>query len=166
MIRGLMACSMALVLLLAGCSAPSKAPDLGGIYNHPAQHEDPYRNPVILIPGLLGSKLVDPDSEIMVWGAFGTGTLNPNKPEDARLFGLPMSTGQNLYELKDRVKSTGTLDRVVVNFGGYPIHSFGKTTENAALAYARPAAMASLLMCLNPFVGCLNFKQFSWMQTH
>ena len=55
---------MVLVPLMGGCSAPSKAPNLGGIYNHLAQHEDPYRNPVILTPGLLGFKLVDPDSEI------------------------------------------------------------------------------------------------------
>ncbi len=121
MFRNLVGCCMALLLLLAGCSSPPKTPDLGGIYNHLAQHEDPYRNPIILIPGLLGSKLVDPDSEMIVWGAFGTGTLNPNKPEGARLFGLPMQPGKNLHELKDGVKPVGTLDRVVVNFGGYPI---------------------------------------------
>ncbi|CAB1075236.1 hypothetical protein D1AOALGA4SA_3056, partial [Olavius algarvensis Delta 1 endosymbiont] len=116
MFRNLVGCCMALLLLLAGCSSPPKTPDLGGIYNHLAQHEDPYRNPIILIPGLLGSKLVDPDSEMIVWGAFGTGTLNPNKPEGARLFGLPMQPGKNLHELKDGVKPVGTLDRVVVNF--------------------------------------------------
>jgi hypothetical protein len=27
-------------------------------------------------------------------GAFGTSRLNPNKPEDARLFGLPMRPGK------------------------------------------------------------------------
>ena len=79
MTRVLMVCTLGLVLLLAGCSSPSKPPDLGGIYNHLAQHEDPYRNPVILIPGLLGSKLLDPDSDVVVWGAFGAGTLNPNR---------------------------------------------------------------------------------------
>jgi hypothetical protein len=110
---------MGFVLLLAGCSSPPKAPNLGGIYNHLAQLEAPYRNPVILIPDLLGSKLVDPDSEAIVWGAFGTGTLNPNRPDDARLFGLPTRPDKNLHELTDRVMSAGTLDRVVVNFGGY-----------------------------------------------
>ena len=121
MIRTIISGLMAFLLILAGCSTPPKAPDLGGIYNNLAQHEDPYRNPVILIPGLLGSKLVEPDSDTIVWGEFGTGTLNPNKPEGARLFGLPMQPGRNLYELKDSVKPAGTLDRVVVNFGGYPI---------------------------------------------
>jgi pimeloyl-ACP methyl ester carboxylesterase len=112
---------VAVILATLGCSSPAKVPDLGGIYNDLAQHEDPYRNPVILIPGLLGSKLVDPESETIVWGAFGTGTLNPNKPEGARLFALPMQPGKNLHELRDRVTPAGTLDRVVVNFGGYPV---------------------------------------------
>jgi hypothetical protein len=121
LIRELTLGLMGFALLMAGCSAPSKAPNLGGIYNDLAQHENPYRNPVILIPGLLGSKLVDPDREIIVWGVFGTGTLNPNRPEGALMFGLPLQLGKDLSELKDRVKPAGTLDRVVVNFGGYPV---------------------------------------------
>ncbi|MGD8961932.1 MAG: hypothetical protein PVH43_05425 [Desulfobacterales bacterium] len=108
------------ILITIGCSSPAKAPDLGGIYNDLAQHEDPYRNPVILIPGLLGSKLVEPHSDTIVWGEFGTGTLNPNKPEGTRLFGLPMQPGKNLHELQDRVKPAGTLDRVVVIMVGTP----------------------------------------------
>jgi len=31
-----------------------------GIYNEMAQSEDPYRNPVILIPGTMGSRLETP----------------------------------------------------------------------------------------------------------
>jgi pimeloyl-ACP methyl ester carboxylesterase len=121
MIRDITLGFMAFLLVLAGCSSPPKTPDLGGIYNNLAQHEDPYRNPIILIPGLLGSKLVDPDSDTIVWGAFGTDTLNPNKSGGASMFGLPMQPGKNLHELKDRVKPAGTLDRVVVNVGGYPV---------------------------------------------
>ncbi len=113
--------SVLAILTVMGCSSPAKVPDLGGIYNDLAQHEDPYRNPVILIPGLLGSKLVEPGSDTIVWGAFGTGTLNPNQPEGARLFGLPMQPAKTLHELEDSVKPAGTLDKVVVNFGGYPV---------------------------------------------
>ena len=121
MIRYIILCFMALVLLLAGCSSPPRAPDLGGIYDDLARHEDPFRNPIILIPGLLGSKLVEPDSENIVWGSFGTGALNPNQPDGAQLFALPMQPGKNLYELKDSVKPAGTLDRVVFKLGGYPV---------------------------------------------
>ena len=59
------------IVVVAACHAPPRAPDLGGLYNELAQSEDPYRNPVILIPGILGSKLVDRSSGSIVWGTFG-----------------------------------------------------------------------------------------------
>ena len=67
-------------------------------------HEDPNRNPVIVIPGLLGSKLVDQDTGDRVWGAFGLGQVDPNTPTGARQFALPMETGKSLKELRDHVK--------------------------------------------------------------
>jgi len=97
------------------------APDLGDLYNDLAQREDPNRNPIIVIPGLLGSKLVDQDSKETVWGAFGLGQVNPNSPEGARLFSLPMAQGKKLSELHDRVKPDGALDRIVFNFLGFPL---------------------------------------------
>ncbi len=48
------------ILTATACSAPPRAPDLGGLYSELARNEDPYRNPVILIPGILGSKLISP----------------------------------------------------------------------------------------------------------
>ncbi len=69
-------------------------PDLGNLYNELAQREDPDRNPIIVIPGLLGSKLVDQDSGKTVWGAFGLGQVDPNTPQGARLFALPMAPGK------------------------------------------------------------------------
>ena len=53
-----------------------RTPDLGGLYNELAQNEDPSRNPVILIPGILGSKRVDRSSGVIVWGTFGFGITN------------------------------------------------------------------------------------------
>jgi len=109
------------LLTTAACSAPPRAPDLGGLYSELAQNEDPYRNPVILIPGILGSKLVDGPSEVVVWGTFGFGNADPNTPEGARLVALPMTRGEKLSELQDNVIPTETLDKVVISFGGYPL---------------------------------------------
>ena len=102
------------LLTTAACSAPPRAPDLGGLYSELAQNEDPYRNPVILIPGILGSKLVDGPSEVVVWGTFGFGNADPNTPEGARLVALPMTRGEKLSELQDNVIPTETLDKVVI----------------------------------------------------
>ena len=109
------------ILATTACSAPPRAPDIGGLYSELAQNEDPYRNPVILIPGILGSKLVDSPSEVVVWGTFGFGNANPNNPEGARLVALPMTRGGKLSELEDNVIPTETLDKVVISFGGYPL---------------------------------------------
>jgi pimeloyl-ACP methyl ester carboxylesterase len=108
-------------LILAGCSSPPRTSDLGGMYNEMAQHEGPYRNPIVLIPGILGSKLADRQADQIVWGTFGIGGSNPSRPSGARLIALPMQKGKNLSELQDSLEPAGTLDQVVVNFGGYPV---------------------------------------------
>ncbi len=107
--------------MIAGCSSPPNTSDLGGIYNELAQHEDPYRNPIVLIPGILGSKLIDPQTGVAAWGTFGFKRANPNTPEGSRLLSVPMQEGKKLDELHDNLEPNGTLDSVVVNFGGYPV---------------------------------------------
>ena len=109
------------ILTTIACSVPPRAPDLGGLYSKLAQNEDPYRNPVILIPGILGSKLVDRPSDVIVWGTFGFGNANPNNAEGARLVALPITRGKKFSELHDNVIPTDTLDKVVISFGGYPL---------------------------------------------
>jgi len=109
------------LILLPACSSVNRAPDLGDLYNELAQREDPHRNPIIVIPGLMGSKLVDQDSGKTVWGAFGLGQVDPNTPKGARLVGLPMAPGKKLKELQDNVRPAGALDRVIFNFLGFPL---------------------------------------------
>ncbi len=106
------------VFVVVGCATKLQSPDLGGLYNDLIQAEDPYRNPVIVVPGILGSKLKDLDSNAVVWGAFGPGSQNPKKPEAARLIALPMREGTPLAALHDRVRPDGVLDRVEVHFAG------------------------------------------------
>lgn len=110
-----------LILLISACSTTQQIPDLGNIYNELAMHEDAHRNPIIVIPGLLGSKLIDKDTGDRVWGTFGLGQVDPNTPTGARQFSLPMANGKKLRELRDNVKPDGALDRVVVNFLGIPL---------------------------------------------
>jgi len=117
-----LAIALALIsaVFLNACTPAYKAPDLGGLYNSLVQNESPYRNPVILIPGLLGSKLMDRDSNMSVWGSFGAGSMRPTSEKGARAIALPMQPGLSLANLHDNVEPTGTLDRVVLNLLGYP----------------------------------------------
>ncbi len=110
-----------LVLGLAGCRRGVLAPDLGGIYNRSAQYHDAYRNPVIVIPGILGSRLVEPETGRVVWGAFGGRGVNPHDPEGARLTALPMEYQKPLRELVDDVAADGVLDSLEISLLGLPL---------------------------------------------
>ena len=114
-------CLVVLWGILSSCRAFQPVPDLGGLYNELAQQEDPERNPVIVIPGVLGSRLVEERTGAVAWGAFGLGQVNPNSVQGARLVALPMASGRSLRELHDDVGPDGALDRVVVNFVGIPV---------------------------------------------
>lgn len=110
-----------LVLILTACTHPYKTPDLGGLYNNLIQNENPHRNPVILIPGLLGSKLIDPKTGHTAWGKFSVAGITFNKVSGPASIALPMGIGKNFDELEDQLVPSGALDRVVVNFFGYPL---------------------------------------------
>jgi len=120
---------LAAALAAAGCATVSvTGPDLGGLYTRAAQAGDAIRNPVIVIPGILGSKLEDEASGRIVWGAFGGDYADPGRPDGARLLALPMAPGVPLERLQDRVRATGALDRVRVRL-------FGLSIEQQAYLY-------------------------------
>ena len=98
-----------------------RLPDLGALYNAAAQRHEPWRNPVIVIPGILGSRLRDRDTKRLVWGAFSGDYADPRRGDGARLIALPMRPGVPLSELRDSVYSDGTLDRLRVNVLGLPV---------------------------------------------
>ena len=52
-------------------------PDLKTLYDQVARYHDQHRNPVVVIPGILGTRLVDETSDRVVWGAFGGGAVSP-----------------------------------------------------------------------------------------
>lgn len=117
----------AIVLIIIGATLAScgsgkvSAPDLGGIYTRAAMRSHEEGNPVIVIPGILGSRLRDSESGQLVWGAFEKSTADPESPEGARLVAVPMAKGVPLDELHDNVRSDGALDKVKVSLFGLPI---------------------------------------------
>ncbi|MEO0475734.1 MAG: hypothetical protein AAF085_07175, partial [Planctomycetota bacterium] len=100
--------------MLCGCFSEPR-PDLGAIYDEAAQNIGSQRNPVIVIPGILGSKLEDPEIETPVWGAFTYGAADPDTPKGARLVALPMEKGKPLVVLVDNVAPTTVLDSVEID---------------------------------------------------
>lgn len=117
-------CALVTLLLSAGCATEllSNRPHLGQLYDRSAQSHGFERNPVIVIPGLTGSKLIDEASGRVVWGAFSGDYARPKRAADARLIALPMEHGRPLNELHDQVRSAGVLDLLTVKVLGIPIN--------------------------------------------
>ena len=109
--------------LIAGCSTFKSKPtaDLKVIYERSAQYHKPDRNPIIVIPGILGSKLIDKASGRTVWGAFDPNSVDPTDPNDVQLISLPIDGDKPLQDLKDGVEPNGVLDKVHVELLGIPL---------------------------------------------
>ena len=98
-----------------------KPPDLGKLYSRTAACEHIDRNPVILIPGLLGSKLRDDDSGLNLWGTFGKDAASVQTPVGARLMSVPMQPDVSLQDIRDSVIPYKTLDHIKGNLLGMPV---------------------------------------------
>jgi pimeloyl-ACP methyl ester carboxylesterase len=83
-----------------------------------AQNIGSDRNPVIVIPGILGSKLErSRDDGDPVWGSFTYGAADADTAEGARLVALPMQMGAPLSEIRDDVVPTEVLDTLTLDVG-------------------------------------------------
>jgi len=101
---------LSLAAVLSGCSHTPRT-DLAAIYNEPAQKIGSERNPVVVIPGILGSKLNQDGPEgRQVWGAFVYGAVDADTNEGARIVALPIQEGVPLRDLKDEVVPVDVLD--------------------------------------------------------
>ena len=113
--------SICLVLVLTACSTGDKGAELDVIYARSAKTDRPDRNPVIVIPGILGSRLKDTETDTTVWGAFVSGAADPQNAEDARLISLPIAEGKPLASLQDSVVPDGVMEEIKVEILGIPI---------------------------------------------
>ena len=103
---------------LCGCAFTEPTPELDLIYNETARYHSPDRNPIIAIPGILSSRLLDRPSGQVVWGAFEPGTADPDDPDVARLISLPIRDDLALADIRDQVQPDGVLDKVRIKLLG------------------------------------------------
>lgn len=102
------------VVLLNSCAT---TPGLDGEdYATVAHRNGREPNPVIVIPGILGSRLVADDGKV-VWGAYGIGAISHGSAGGRRSMALPMRQNTQLVSLTDNVRADGTLDRLTLSPG-------------------------------------------------
>ncbi|MCZ6889949.1 MAG: hypothetical protein O7H39_15795 [Gammaproteobacteria bacterium] len=125
--------------VVAGCATKGEA-QLDLIYNKAASYHAPDRNPIVVIPGLMGSSLRDQLSGAVVWGAFDGESVDPNSPEGARLLARPFAEGED-----DAVEPTGVLERIKIRLVGIPIQLevYGRILETLGAAGYRDADLGT-----------------------
>ena len=98
-----------MVLILGSCADIRLGiPPIRELYHEDAQRLA--RNPVIVIHGILGSRLVDRATGQVVWGAFTKDAIDVTTPEGARAFALDMDSRK-----PDRVVATGPVEKIDVD---------------------------------------------------
>lgn len=102
---------------VGGCSSSPKSPDFSRIYDVPAQQIGDDRTPVVVLPGVLGSKIENQSTGQKIWGSFTFGAADADKPEGAREIAIPMALNTPLTELRDEGVPTEALDYIVADIG-------------------------------------------------
>lgn len=119
--RGVLIPTLFMMIACSGCASPTTALSLDSIYSPLAKLPDYERNPVIVIPGVLGSKLVDDETGETVWGKYDRIRLIRQQAENLAAVSLPMAQGVPLSELRDQVRSDGTLAYLELKVFGVPV---------------------------------------------
>ncbi|MGC6487241.1 MAG: lipase/acyltransferase domain-containing protein [Planctomycetota bacterium] len=80
--------SVALLLLVAGCSSPrDHVPEIRRLYGEASKRH--VRNPVVVVHGILGARLEHRETKQTVWGAFTSGSADPTTREGAVRLSVP-----------------------------------------------------------------------------
>lgn len=109
-----------LLLGLCACSTPRSAPDISELYTRIAREGGGDRDPVVVLPGILGSNLAD-SSGRAVWGAWSGDYARPSDPAGLRALAIPMTPGLSLRERSDDVRAAGAVESVEIRLLGFPI---------------------------------------------
>jgi len=131
---------------------------------HPPQvtHTEPggTADPVIFIPGMLGSRLVDDRSGRVVWGIFGSHAIGHNTAAGRRKLALPMQPGATLETLDDGIRPDGAVGRLMLRpwLGMDAYESLFKTLEVPGYRRGKPRQS-------QPPGPCFEFA-YDWRRTY
>jgi len=119
-----------LCCLMSSCGLYKKeqVADIKYIYQKSAEYHDIDTIPVIVIPGILGSNLVDRVSGKPAWGTFHGNYSNPSTPEGLRALALKPQHDLPLKAISSDLKADGALESIEFKAFGLTLH---------AKAYAR-----------------------------
>ncbi len=85
------------------------------------EYEGILRNPVIILHGFFGAKLVDSTSGINLWGDFGLRDAFTPTPEKMSKLAFSMSPETPLSKINDDIVAAGLLEEINIHFMGLPL---------------------------------------------
>lgn len=167
--------TLSLLFAATACgAAPQKAPDLEAIYERAARFEPDQpgqdmalRNPIVVIPGILGSRLKDTESGSIAWGAFTGNFADPSTPAGARLIAFPMEVGKPLRLIEDSLAPDGALANIELSILGMPFQLqayYGILRTLGAAGYLDESMVTG--MASGSSEGALNDGEFDWGDQH
>jgi hypothetical protein len=108
---------------LAGSVSKAAFPSAGAIYGHATDQDASTRNPVVVIPGILGSRLRQRPTGKVLWGGKNKADFaDPTDPEQLRAISFPVDpAGSPLRERDNDVYPDGSLDRIHARVLGLPL---------------------------------------------
>ncbi len=80
------------------------------------------QNPIIVIPGILGSNITDSKTDNPVWGDFAKSFTNIKSDQYLQLVSLPMEQGKTLDQLVGTSSSDGSMRYMKGSIAGLPIN--------------------------------------------
>jgi len=106
--------------IISGCSTSTgsyesfqeyKTPIYGEVAKWTVDYEGIARNPVIIVHGFLGAKLIDPKTRKNVWGNFRlSDEITAFPPERSRMLAVPMTPGLAVQNLKSSAVVRGLME--------------------------------------------------------
>lgn len=100
------------LLALSGCVTKGPESDISLLYQKSAEVGSHDRNPVIVIPGILGSQIRNTDTHKIVWGTRLLNNANGATSEGLQTLSLPMREGVPLSELADNNEAFAAIDAI------------------------------------------------------
>jgi hypothetical protein len=85
-----------------------------------ATYSGPGRNPVILVPGFLGSRLINREDGQLIWDGFNRTILSPSSVRGAQKLSFRPDPAAPIRTMSDHVVADGVMDHRDVQIAGLP----------------------------------------------
>ncbi|MEM8758140.1 MAG: hypothetical protein AAGF47_10215 [Planctomycetota bacterium] len=111
-----------IVSRVAGSAARLAHPSLSELYGHAVDQDAGSRNPVIVMPGIMGSVIQHVTSGKTLWGGPERNDFaDPTDDEQLRLVSHPMQPGATLRDMTDGTRISGTVTKLRAKLFGFPL---------------------------------------------